>query len=106
MPNSFDADSPITKIDPGVIDVPCSYLLRLNIRMKAKRLKYGIVLSVLIARQLKPNVSLCIYAKRVTSLMGLSTHHCACGQHSSFQRNAVAVAIRWQHCVRVDLPEI
>ena len=48
----------------------------------------------------------CITPKRVASWQGPSLHHCAYGQHSSFQRNVAAVASRWQHYVQFDRPEI
>ena len=48
----------------------------------------------------------CFTPKRVTSWRGPYPRHCTDGQHSSFRRNAVAVASRWQHCVRFDRPEI
>ena len=38
------------------------------------------------------NCSRCITPKRVVSLRGPSSSHCACGQHSSFRRNIETVS--------------
>ena len=45
-------------------------------------------------------------SKRVMSLRGPSSRHCACEQPSSLQRNVAEVASRWQHCVPFDQSEI
>ena len=48
----------------------------------------------------------CTTPKSVTSLRGPSPRLCACGQQSHLRRNVTAVASRWQHCVRLDRPDI
>ena len=46
----------------------------------------------------------CSTLKCVTSLRGPFLRHCARRQQNCFQRNAAAMASRWQHCVPFDRP--
>ena len=46
------------------------------------------------------------YAEACAILQGPYFRHCACGRHSSFRRNAAAVASGWQLFVRFDRPKI
>ena len=48
----------------------------------------------------------CITPKRVTSLRRSISASLRPGNTAFFQRNVVAVASRWQHCVRFDRPDI
>ena len=45
-------------------------------------------------------------AEACNELAGPISASLAPGHHCSFRRNVAAVASRWQHCIRFDLPEI
>ena len=54
----------------------------------------------------KPFIVLAVFRRNVQRVCEAHLHVSAPGKHSSFRRNAAAVASRWQHCVQLDQPEI
>ena len=56
--------------------------------------------------QIKSFMMLAVLLQSIKRVCGALIRVTGPAQHSFFRRNVVAVASRWQHCVRFDMPEI